>query len=71
MSGKNGRRRLIISRVQYGMPVGGVCSVCRQGFDVDLGDAEALSEAKERLMAVFERHQCTEPAKQSLVGASA
>jgi hypothetical protein len=54
------KRKLIVSRVQYGTPVGGRCSVCLKPFEVELGDAEALSEAKERLMALFEQHVCSE-----------
>jgi len=57
------RPKMIIYRVRYGTPVGGRCSVCHRTFDVELGPAEALSEAKERLIALFEQHMCSEPAQ--------
>jgi hypothetical protein len=55
------RRKLIVSSVQYGTPVGGRCSVCHKRIDVELGDSEVLSEAQERLLALFEEHVCSEP----------
>ena len=55
------KRKLIFSNVHYGTPMGGWCSRCQKRFNVELGSSEALSEAKERLMVLFERHVCIEP----------
>lgn len=59
------RRRLIPSRVEYGTPTAGGCSVCRRPFEVQIGTHEALSEANERLMAAFQAHICDEDANQA------
>lgn len=52
------RRRLIVSRVEYGTPKAGRCSVCHELFEVELGSSEPLSAANERLLALFAQHVC-------------
>ena len=61
----NGRRRkLIVSRVVFGTTVAGQCSVCHTPFEVHPGQHEVLSEAKERLVALFDQHSCGEDVDQ-------
>ena len=57
---KTRRRRMIVSRVEYGAPIAGSCSVCHLAFEVELPSDKALSEARERLNALFEVHVCDE-----------
>jgi hypothetical protein len=59
------RRRLIVSNVEFGTTTAGRCSVCHRPFEIELGPSEALSEAKERLMVLFEAHVCNEDANQA------
>jgi hypothetical protein len=54
------RRTLIAYKVEYGTPTAGRCSVCYRVFEVELGAAEALSAANERLRALFDAHVCDE-----------
>ncbi len=54
------RRTLIPYKVEYGTPTAGRCSVCCRPFEVELGGAEALSAANERLRAMFNAHMCNE-----------
>ncbi len=59
------KRRLIVSKIEYGTTTAGRCSVCHRPFEVELGGKEVLSEAKERLMALFEQHVCDEDFSQA------
>jgi hypothetical protein len=59
------KRRLIVSRVVFGTTVAGRCSVCHRPFEVEPGHSEALSEVKERPMALFEQHVCDEDFSQA------
>lgn len=58
MSGR--RRRLIVTKVEYGVPVAAVCSVCHRLFEAGLGESESLSTAHNKLAAMFEDHACAE-----------
>ena len=51
---------MIVSRIEYGTPMAGRCSVCHRPFEVELGKEEPLSVAKERLNALFGQHVCDE-----------
>ncbi len=62
---KTRRRTLIPSNVEYGTPTAGRCSVCHRSFEIELGTHEALSAAKERLLAMFNEHVCNEDANQA------
>jgi len=59
------RRKLIVSRVEYGAITAGRCSVCHRSFEVELGPDEALSDAGERLQAIFDHHVCSQEANQA------
>ncbi len=58
------RHRMIVSRIEYGAPMAGHCSVCHRPFEVELSASETLSEAKERLNTLFEQHVCQEDSSQ-------
>lgn len=57
---KSRRRRLILSKVEYGAPVGGRCSVCHRPFEVALGNSDSLDSAHQRLADLFDAHTCDE-----------
>ncbi len=62
---KSRRRRLIVSKVEYGAPVAARCSVCHSPIEVELGDKEPLSAAHEKLAAKFDSHICDEASSRS------
>ena len=56
------RRTLIPSKVEYGTPTAGRCSVCHRPFEIQIGGTESLSKAHERLLRMFDEHVCDEDA---------
>jgi hypothetical protein len=60
------RRKLIVSRIEYGAITAGRCSACHRTFEIELGPDEALSEARERLQAIFDDHVCNKEADQAV-----
>jgi hypothetical protein len=58
------RRVLIASKVEFGTTTAGRCSACDRPFEVTLGTLP-LSEARERLIAMFDAHTCDEDSSQA------
>lgn len=59
------RRTLIPSHVEFGASTAGHCSVCHRPFELQIGGAETLSAANERLRGMFDAHVCDEDSSQA------
>lgn len=54
------RRRLILTKIEYGAPIAAHCSVCQRQFEAGLGENESLSTAHSKLAAMSDDHSCTD-----------
>src|SRR5262249_44358189 len=61
---KSRTRRLIFSRIEFGAPVAGHCSVCDRSFEIAFEDKMTLGEAHRRLGDMFNDHVCNDSVKQ-------
>jgi len=55
-------RRLNITKYQTDFAIAGRCSVCNHPFEVDFTAFDSVSAAEKEMNALFDAHNCDDPA---------